>query len=405
MASKFYKTALSNGLTILGEANEANVSAAIGFFVKTGARDETDLESGVSHFLEHMLFKGTPTRSAIDINLELGNLGAQANAFTSEESTVYYSAIIPENFRAMQELLSDMMRPLLDPEEFAMEKKVILEEIALYQDRPHFYLFENAFKDYFGQHPAGNSVLGSHESVSALSRDVMKSYFDRRYSPSNIVLAATGNFSWESFVSDAERLCGGWENFSVLRDTPRYAGKSGKRNILRKNLSQSHAVLITSGACAQDPERYPLSLLANILGDSSGSRLYWALIDKGLADSASVDNDERDGTGCFSTYVSTSPERLDEVLSIARSVLASPLDFSEADLERAKSKIVSRIVLDGELPMGRLMALGMEWSYRRESTPLSVIVERVQNVTRGDIEGALKRFPLNEWSEYRLLPE
>ena len=383
MASKFYKTALSNGLTILGEANEANVSAAIGFFVKTGARDETDLESGVSHFLEHMLFKGTPTRSAIDINLELGNLGAQANAFTSEESTVYYSAIIPENFRAMQELLSDMMRPLLDPEEFAMEKKVILEEIALYQDRPHFYLFENAFKDYFG----------------------MKSYFDRRYSPSNIVLAATGNFSWESFVSDAERLCGGWENFSVLRDTPRYAGKSGKRNILRKNLSHSHAVLITSGACAQDPERYPLSLLANILGDSSGSRLYWALIDKGLADSASVDNDERDGTGCFSTYVSTSPERLDEVLSIARSVLASPLDFSEADLERAKSKIVSRIVLDGELPMGRLMALGMEWSYRRESTPLSVIVERVQNVSRGDIEGALKRFPLNEWSEYRLLPE
>lgn len=169
MASVFKKEQLSNGLTLLGESNPANVSSAIGFFVKTGARDETAVESGLSHFLEHMLFKGTPTRSAIQINLELGNLGAQANAFTSEENTVYYAAVIPERFAEMQELLSDMLRPSLDPNEFAMEKKVILEEIALYQDRPHFYLFEQAFKDYFGSHPAGNSVLGTHASVSALT--------------------------------------------------------------------------------------------------------------------------------------------------------------------------------------------------------------------------------------------
>ena len=102
MKATFHKVVLSNGLTVLGEPNPANASAALGFFVRTGARDESAPESGVSHFLEHMLFKGTPTRSAIDINLELGNLGAQANAFTSEENTVYYSAIIPENFRAMQ---------------------------------------------------------------------------------------------------------------------------------------------------------------------------------------------------------------------------------------------------------------------------------------------------------------
>lgn len=405
MPGLFHKTALSNGLTILGETNGANASAAIGFFVKTGARDETSAESGVSHFLEHMLFKGTPTRSAIDINLQLGNLGAQANAFTSEENTVYYAAIIPEHFREMQELLSDMMRPLLDPEEFDMEKKVILEEIALYQDRPHFYLFENASMDFFGKHPAGNSVLGSHASVSALTRDGMKAYFDRHYSPSNIVLAATGNFSWERFIADAERLCGGWKDFAVERETPRHAGKAQGRTFSRKNLSHAHAVLLAVGPSAQDEERYPLSVLATVLGDSSGSRLYWALIDKGLADSASVDSDERDGTGCWSAYVSTSPDRLDQVISIARSVLAEPLDFSEADLERAKSKIVARIVLDGELPMGRLMSLGMEWSYRKRSTPLSEVVERVLSITRGDIERALDRFPLTGWAEYRLIPE
>lgn len=168
MRSTFKKTQLSNGLTLLGESNPSNVSAAIGFFVKTGARDETPAESGLSHFLEHMMFKGTPTRSALQINLDLGNLGAQANAFTSEENTVYYAAVIPERFAEMQDLLTDMLRPSLDRGEFDMEKKVILEEIALYQDRPHFYLFENAFKDYFGDHPAGNSVLGSHASVLSL---------------------------------------------------------------------------------------------------------------------------------------------------------------------------------------------------------------------------------------------
>jgi predicted Zn-dependent peptidase len=405
MSDNVYKEVLPNGLTLLAESNSANVSAGIGFFVRTGARDESARESGVSHFLEHMMFKGTRTRSALDINLELGNLGAQANAFTSEENTVYYATVIPEKFKAMQELLSDMLRPALDPEEFAMEKKVILEEIALYRDRPHFYLFENAFKDYFGGHPAGNSVLGSDESISAVTRDEMKAYFDRRYSPSNIVLAASGNFSIEEFAKDARALCSGWQNFAVDRDVSRHAGKSVYKEFRRKSLSHSHAVLIAQGASAQDEERYALSILSNILGDCSGSRMYWALVDKGLADAASIDSDERDGTGCMMVYVSTSPAQLDDVVKIARGIVSTPLDFSDADLERAKAKIVSRIVLDGELPMGRLMSLGLEWNYRKTTTPLFETIAKVRSVSRADIENALKKFPMNEWSEYRLLPE
>jgi predicted Zn-dependent peptidase len=405
MATKVHTEVLPNGLTILAESNPANVSAGIGFFVRTGARDETLRESGVSHFLEHMMFKGTPTRSALDINLELGNLGAQANAFTSEENTVYYATVIPEKFKAMQELLSDMMRPALDPEEFAMEKKVILEEIALYRDRPHFYLFEHAFKDYFGTHPAGNSVLGSDESISAVTRDEMKSYFDRRYSPSNIVLAASGNFSVDDFFKGARSLCGGWIDYQVSRDVSRHESKSVYKEFRRKNLSHSHSVLIAKGASAQDEERYALSILANILGDSSGSKMYWELVDKGLADSASFDSDERDGTGCVMVYVSTSPSKLDEVVKIAKGIVKSPMDFSDADLERAKAKIVSRIVLDGELPMGRLMSLGLEWNYRKTTTPLSDAIAKVRSISRADIGRALDKFPMNDWSEYRLLPE
>jgi predicted Zn-dependent peptidase len=405
MPSTYKQTQLKNGLTVIGESNPANVSSAIGFFVKTGARDETPAESGLSHFLEHMMFKGTPTRSAIDINLELGNLGAQANAFTSEENTVYYAAVIPERFSEMQELLSDMLRPALDPSEFDMEKKVILEEIALYQDRPHFFLFENAFKDYFGSHPAGNSVLGSHDSVSALTHGQMRDYFDRRYSPSNIVLAASGNFSWDRFVADAERYTSQWQDQTVGRELSRFAVSAKQRVFKKANLAQAHAVLISEGVSAQDPERYPMALLSTMLGDSSGSRMYWDLINTGLAESAGVDSDERDGAGCFSAYLSTSPDRLEQVISIAKKILSTPRDFSDQDLDRAKAKVCSRIVLDGEMPMGRLMALGLEWTYRKQSTPLSVIIERVRAVSRKDINSALERFALSTWAEYRLMPE
>ncbi len=404
MASSYHKKVLGNGLTVLGETNSSNVSCAIGYFVRTGARDETAAESGVSHFLEHMMFKGTPSRSALEINLELGNLGAQANAFTSEENTVYYASVIPESFRAMQELLSDMLRPSLDPGEFDMEKKVILEEIALYQDRPHFYLFENALKDYFGKHGAGNSVLGSHESVSAITQPQMVDYFRRRYSPSNMVLCATGNFNWDQFVADAERLTASWTDESTSRMLLRHSGKTSNVRYQKKNLNQCHAFLVSEGPSAQDPERYPLAILATIMGDSGGSRMYWELIDRGLAESASVDSDERDGCGCFTAYVSTTADKLDEVVKIARDILASPKNFSDGDLDRAKAKVVSRIVLDGELPMGRLMALGMEWQYRKESTPLRAIIERIQAISRSDIEKALARFPLDTWAEYRLLP-
>jgi predicted Zn-dependent peptidase len=405
MKSSFRKTQLSNGLTLLGESNPANVSSAIGFFVKTGARDETPEESGLSHFLEHMMFKGTPTRSALQINLDLGSLGAQANAFTSEENTVYYAAVIPERFAEMQELLSDMLRPLLDPEEFAMEKKVILEEIALYQDRPHFYLFENAFKDYFAEHTAGNSVLGSHSSVSALTHQQMRDYFDRRYAPSNISLVATGNFDWDAFTAAAERLCGGWRDHPVARETKPFAGKATTKVLTRKKLNQAHAFLISQGPSAQSSDRYAMAILATILGDSSGSRTYWDLINTGLAEGASIDSDERDGTGCFSAYVSTTPDQLDRVVDIVRQILSTPLEFSDEDLDRAKAKVMSRIVLDGELPMGRLMALGLEWNYRKESTPLATILERVKSLSRPDIEKAVEKYPLKHLAEYRLMPE
>ncbi|MBN8549171.1 MAG: insulinase family protein [Deltaproteobacteria bacterium] len=399
------QTVLKNGLTILGEANPAAQSAAVGYFVKTGARDETPREAGVSHFLEHMMFKGTKKRNALEITYELGNIGAQANAFTSEENTVYYAQVIPEYFGYMQELLSDMLRPALDEGEYSTEKKVILEEIALYKDRPHFYLFEHAMADFFSGHTAGNSVLGSTDSIQALARDEMKAYFDRRYAPSNMVLVGSGNFDWKTFVADAEKLTSAWQPFEAKREVRPHSPGSVKRVYRKKNITQSHVLFMTSGAGAQDEERYAMSVLSMMLGDSSGSKLYWELIDKGIAEDAGADNDERDGTGCFLAYGSTAPERLDEVAEIIQKVLSKPLDFSDEDLERAKTKLSSKIVLSGELPMGRLMAAGLEWNYRKKLHSLKDSIAKIRALSKKDIQQALEKFPLTSWSEFRLLPE
>ncbi len=395
---------LKNGLKLIGEVNPDAKSVAFGFFVKTGARDETQKESGVSHFLEHMMFKGTATRSTLDITYQLGNMAAKSNAYTSEESTVYYAAVLPEYFADLKELLSDMLRPSLDPKEFDVEKKVILEEIALYKDRPHYYLFEHMLSDYFRDHPAGHSVLGSTDSIAAVTRDEMKAYFDRRYSPSNIVAVATGNFDWTKFVSDMEKYCGGWIGTAPERKLKPFTYKKVEKEYRKKDLNQVHLALVAPGPSTAEEERFPLGVLSVIIGDHTGSKLYWEVIDPGLAESADIDHDERDDTGSVMIYASTEPEKLDIVREKIHKILSEPLSFSDDELERAKTKLLTRIVLSGESTMGRMRSLGHEWLARKRIHNLNEEAEKVKKVTRADIEKAIAKYPWKEWSEFKLLP-
>src|SRR6266404_7568863 len=177
----FHSHTLDNGLRIIGETSPSARSAALGFFVRTGSRDETADVSGVTHFLEHMVFKGTPHRTALDVNRDFDRIGAHYNAFTSEENTVFYAAILPEYLPHAMDILTDILRPSLRNEDFDMEKNVIIEEIGMYEDQPTWSAYDHAKKAYFADHPLGNSVLGTADSITALSRDQMQAYFDKRY--------------------------------------------------------------------------------------------------------------------------------------------------------------------------------------------------------------------------------
>src|SRR5438045_4124624 len=211
----FHTHRLPNGLQLIGETSPSARSAALGFFVRTGSRDEAPDVSGVSHFLEHMMFKGTPRRTALEVNLDFDRIGASYNAYTSEENTVYYAALLPEYLPRGIDILADILRPSLRQEDFDMEKKVILEEIDMYEDQPGSVAWDRARRLYYGPHPLGNSVLGTKESVTALTRDQMQNYFTRRYAANNIVVSAAGNYDWDAFGRLASDACSGWNTGKV----------------------------------------------------------------------------------------------------------------------------------------------------------------------------------------------
>lgn len=268
---RFDKAVLGNGLTVIGEYNPRAASAAVGYVVRTGARDETPDIAGVSHFLEHMLFKGNERLSAEDINRRFDELGADNNAYTSEERTVYYGAVLADRADELLDLLTEMMEPSLRQDDFDMEKKVILEEIAMYQDRPAQRLFEAANERFWNGHPLGNSVLGSSESVGALSRDAMKAYFDLRYSPSNIHLVLAGNYDWNAMLKRAEERTAGWRDFAVARSVGKADPATGSESMTDASLNRVHTAFAAPGLPVDHPYRFAPGILASAIGDGSGS--------------------------------------------------------------------------------------------------------------------------------------
>ena len=403
---RFDRTVLPNGLTVIGEHNPFAATVAAGYFVRTGARDESADVAGVSHFLEHMLFKGTDRRTAADINRSFDELGAQYNAFTSEERTVYYGALLPERLPQLLDLLSDMMRPALRQEDFDVEKNVILEEIAMYEDRPQFRVFEVAGRQFWNGHPLGQSVLGGQDSIRALTREQMLAYFGRRYAPSNLTLVLAGAYDWESVTRQVAELAGGWEAFDVGRELPRPDPARGTGETRDGKLERVHTAVFAPGYAADDARRYAAAVLANVLGDDSGSRLFWSLVDKGLADSASLGHEASDGAGAFVGYVSAAPERAAEVLDTYRRVLVEAQDdvLDPDEWRRAQRKLATGLTLRAETPLGRLVSLGAGYQALGRYRSVQDVVDDVMRSSPDDGRALLEERPFDRLYLHTLGP-
>ncbi len=392
-----HKHTLSNGLTLVGEHNPEARSLAMGFFVQTGARDESSEVSGVSHFLEHMMFKGTERRTPEDVNRQFDEMGARYNAFTSEEETVYYGAVLPEFQSKLLDLLTDMMRPALRDSDFDMEKNVILEEIAMYQDKPTFRVFDLGRESYFGGHALGNSVLGSTQSISDLGRDQMHEYFNRRYAANNLTLVLVGNYNWEEAVAQAQQQCGNWN----MSDSPRERApfKAEPKLVVSETdkFNRAHIALFAPGYAAQDPKRMAASIACEVVGSGEGSRLYWALVHHGLAEAAQIGHDANDGEGAFYGYILVDPVRAQEALDAFRSTLAKACadGLSIEEVERAKRRFASSMTLGAETPMGRLRPVGMDWMLRRQQRSPEDVLRELLAVTPEQVNEVLRAMPFD----------
>jgi len=393
----FHQQRLANGLQIIGEESPSARSVAVGFFVRTGARDEVAEVSGVTHFLEHMVFKGTPRRTALDVNRDFDRIGASYNAFTSEENTVFYAAILPEYLPQALDILADILRPSLRTEDFDIEKNVIIEEIGMYEDQPMWSAYDQAKRAFFCPHPVGNSILGTADSIRALKRDQMHEYFTRRYVAPNITVVVAGNFDWHTLVGMVGDHCSSWSAGAAGRkDVRETRGEKGFHVVTRPKVTQQNIIMMAAAPAADSNLRHAADVLATAIGDDSGSRLYWALVNPGLADSADAGFHDYEGTGSFIVSVSCEPGQAQENVEIVDDLLQAVVQKSitAEELRQAKNKIASRIVRGSERPMGRMQAIGMAWTYLGKYRSVDDELAAFDAVTLETVGELLARYPI-----------
>lgn len=395
---EFREHRLPNGLQIVAEVNPNAYSLGVGCFVNTGSRDETPENNGVSHFLEHMMFKGTPKRNAWEINRDLDAIGARSNAMTSHERTIYYGAVAPDYQSDLVEILTDIMRPTLEEEDFEVEKQVILEEIEMYDDQPPYGATDRCMARWFGEHPLGMSILGPPETVSRLTPEQMRAYFDLRYSPANLTIAAAGRVEWDQLIEQVERYCGAWQPFQAERNVQPVVGSPGVEIMHKEISTQEYVIQLCNAPSSEHELRFASRMLSTILGDHNGSRLYWELIESGLAEYAEVSVDEFAGAGVFSVFLSCAPHQAEANLKIMADVFEKVRQqgVTDDEIEQARNKICSQIVLSSERTMSRLFSVGVNWVARGEYRTVREIIDSYASVTSDQIMEVLQGFPLNE---------
>jgi len=396
MAKRFSVHQFDNGLTVVMEFMPETVSTAVGFLIKTGARDEIAKLDGVSHFLEHMMFKGTAKRGWQEINRDFDQMGARYNAFTSWEETCYYAWVLNEEVPQALELLSDMLAPALPDGEFVTEKKVILEEIARYQDMPEHVAFEEAMKiAYFG-HRFSSNILGTPRSIGKLTRDQMHGYFNQRYVPNNITLFACGNIDETKLLAQVEQLWGtrSGKRADSIPVAPTF--NVGRKMVYKKGVTRQHIVLMWPTVPVGDRRSIAASLLGAILGDDRNSRIYWALRHTGLAEEAGAGYWGFSDAGMMAAHASCDPSKAAKVTEILRAETAKlKKGIREEELQRSKNRARTSLVFSAETPFNRFRQLMQQWAIRRELLSPEEMLERVEEVTLKDLNKLLHDFPLD----------
>ncbi|MBW1998469.1 MAG: insulinase family protein [Deltaproteobacteria bacterium] len=384
----YRKTVLENGLRIVTESLGHFQSLSLGIWVNVGSREEREEENGISHFIEHMIFKGTRTRNPLQIAKQLDAIGGLSNAFTGKENTCFHARVLSKHFYELADILSDIfLNSIFDPKEMDRERQVILQEINMVEDMPdeHIHVLFNRL--LWVEHPLGMSILGTSDTVSRIDKEDILGYIGRFYRPERIIIAAAGDVEHEKVVDFFSPLFGGLEpSDDVTRRAPPRI--NGGVSCHQKELEQVHLCLGGKGPHLSSDFRYAGALLNTILGGNMSSRLFQEIREKrGLAYSVYSFITSYIDTGMFGIYVATDPLAVNKVLGIINREVGKILRgmISKEDLEAAKEHLVGSIILGAESTDSRMMRLAKnEYVFGKHIT-YEELVQKIEKVTIDEV--------------------
>ena len=382
------KTILNNGIRILSKKIPHARSVSMGVWVNVGARDETPSENGLSHFIEHMIFKGTKKRSALQIAKEFDSVGGNTNAFTTMENTCYHAKVMDTHLETMADILSDIfLCSTFESKEVEKERTVVFQEIGMTEDTPEEYIHIILGNTYWGDNPLGRSILGPRENILSFDSETIRDFFSRLYQPERILISIAGNIEHDHFVNlvgqQFESINAG--NSFPVRVTP--TGQS-KVTIHSKDLEQIHICMGTKGLSITDPRRYAFSLINTILGGNMSSRLFQEIREnRGLAYSVYSFISSHVDTGMCGVYVGVDPKNAKETIEVILNEILKlkkiPVDSTE--LRSAKEYTKGNLMLASESIDSQMVRLAQNEIHFGRYIPLQEVVNKIEEVTADDI--------------------
>jgi predicted Zn-dependent peptidase len=381
---RFRKEVLENGIVILTERMPQVRSVSIGVWVKIGSRFERAQRAGISHFIEHLLFKGTESRSAEDIARAIDSVGGTLDAFTSRENTCFYAKVLGEHLPLAVDLLSDLLlHPRLDPEDLEKERRVVLEEIKMVEDDPDDLIHDLFTQQFWRDHPLGRPVLGSRQTLQTITREDVRDHLHDFYQPDRVIVAAAGDLNHAKVTALVRSALGGWRGQAVVSN-----GSSPVSSLTihheDRDSAQLHLVLGAEGLPYSHPSRYAFFLLNAILGSSMSSRLFQEIREKrGLAYSIYSYQASYQDSGLMAVYAGTSAESYRQVVDLIRAEFArlrtEPVDLEE--FQRAKEQLKGNLLLGLESTSSRMTRLAKAEIYFQRSFDLDEIIRGIDGVT------------------------
>jgi predicted Zn-dependent peptidase len=387
------RTVLPGGLRVVTETMPTVRSAAVGIWVGIGSRDEDLVDAGATHYLEHLLFKGTRRRSALEISAAVDAVGGDLNAFTAKEYTCYYARVLDSDLPLAVDVVSDMVTgSLIQEEDVEAERGVILEEIAMRDDEPGDLVHDEFSTALYGDAPLGRPILGTIDSINSLTADGIGRYYRDRYLPANLVVAVAGNLDHDEVLRHVDKAFEGALGKEGLPSPPRIGGDGAAPNpgvrLIPRQTEQANLILGTIGVSRTDDRRFVLGVLNSALGGGMSSRLFQEVREKrGLAYSVYSYTSQYSDTGTFGVYAGCQPGKIDEVLTICRDEVAKVAEhgLTDEELSRGKGQLRGSMVLGLEDTGSRMSRIGKSELVYDELLSVDEVLARIDAVTLDDI--------------------